>query len=135
MVIVSGVHLFPFRTEKLSPTAPMVLPRWESRSLPFYVRVRCGEIRSGLFLFSTFYIMPEYIIPLPFLLSFPPPLLTDCQGMQGNPFHPVIPRTGFVRIAYPAAGETVTENTARKSRKNQRNGFMYNQLSVVWPFP
>src|SRR3990170_1063241 len=24
-VIASGVHLFPFRTEKLSPTAPMVL--------------------------------------------------------------------------------------------------------------
>ena len=30
-----GAHLFPFRTEKLSPTAPMVLPyRWESRSSP-----------------------------------------------------------------------------------------------------
>ena len=24
--IASGIHLFPFRTEKLSPTAPMVLP-------------------------------------------------------------------------------------------------------------
>ena len=35
VAIASGFHLFPFRTEKLSPTAPMVLPRWESRSLPF----------------------------------------------------------------------------------------------------
>ena len=25
VVIVSGFHLFPFRTEKLSPSAPMVL--------------------------------------------------------------------------------------------------------------
>ena len=39
MAIASGFHLFPFRTEKLSPTAPMVLPRWESRSLPFFKRV------------------------------------------------------------------------------------------------
>ena len=31
VVIVSGFHLFPFRTEKLSPTAPMVLRKWESR--------------------------------------------------------------------------------------------------------
>ena len=35
VAIASGFHLFPFRTEKLSPTAPMVLPRWESRSPPF----------------------------------------------------------------------------------------------------
>ena len=39
VAIASGFHLFPFRTEKLSPTAPMVLPRWESRSLPFLKRV------------------------------------------------------------------------------------------------
>ena len=31
-----GFHLFPFRTEKLSPVTPMVLPRWESRSPPFF---------------------------------------------------------------------------------------------------
>jgi hypothetical protein len=24
--IASGIHLYPYRTEKLSPTAPMVLP-------------------------------------------------------------------------------------------------------------
>ena len=34
-VIASGFHLFPFRTEKLSPSAPMVLRKWESRSPPF----------------------------------------------------------------------------------------------------
>ena len=27
VVIVSGFHLYPFRTEKLSPSAPMVLHR------------------------------------------------------------------------------------------------------------
>ena len=32
VAIVAGFHLFPSRTEKLSPPAPMVLPaRWESR--------------------------------------------------------------------------------------------------------
>ena len=31
VVTVAGFHLFPFRTEKLSPPAPMVLLLWESR--------------------------------------------------------------------------------------------------------
>ena len=31
VVIVSGFHLFPFRTEKLSLVTPMVLRLWESR--------------------------------------------------------------------------------------------------------
>ena len=35
VAIVAGFHLFPFRTEKLSPFTPMVLRKWESRSLPF----------------------------------------------------------------------------------------------------
>ena len=30
-VIARGIHLFPFRTEKLSPVTPMVLRKWESR--------------------------------------------------------------------------------------------------------
>ena len=35
VVIAWGTHLFPFRTEPLSPAAPMVLPLWwESRSPP-----------------------------------------------------------------------------------------------------
>ena len=29
-----GIHLFPFRTEKLSPVAPMVLRKRESRESP-----------------------------------------------------------------------------------------------------
>ena len=33
-VIAPGFHLFPFRTEKLSPAAPMVLRKRESRSPP-----------------------------------------------------------------------------------------------------
>ena len=32
--MASGIHLFPFRTEKLSLTAPMVLRKWESRPPP-----------------------------------------------------------------------------------------------------
>ena len=32
----AGFHLFPFRTEKLSPPAPMVLRQRESRSPPFF---------------------------------------------------------------------------------------------------
>ena len=29
--IARGLHLYPFRTEKLNPAAPMVLRKWESR--------------------------------------------------------------------------------------------------------
>ena len=36
VVIASGFHLFPFRTEKLSPSTPMVLRKRESRSPPFF---------------------------------------------------------------------------------------------------
>lgn len=37
VAIAAGFHLFPFRTEKLSPPAPMVLQfLWESRSLPTF---------------------------------------------------------------------------------------------------
>ena len=46
-----GAHLFPFRTEKLSPTAPMVLPyRWESRSSPNTIALQVPE---GLFCFKS----------------------------------------------------------------------------------
>ena len=31
VAIAAGFHLFPFRTEKLSPFTPMVLRKWESR--------------------------------------------------------------------------------------------------------
>ena len=41
MVAIALVfHLFPFRTEKLSPTAPMVLRKRESRSPPSFPKVR-----------------------------------------------------------------------------------------------
>ena len=35
-VMAAGFHLFPFRTEKLSPPAPMVLRKWESRRPPTF---------------------------------------------------------------------------------------------------
>ena len=46
-----GDHLFPFRTEKLSPTAPMVLRKRESRSPPSYFQVEAlpAILLGGLF--------------------------------------------------------------------------------------
>ena len=52
--IAAGFHLFPFRTEKLSPPAPMVLPaRRESRSPPsFFEREPpCKDVARGLLVF------------------------------------------------------------------------------------
>ena len=51
VVIASGFHLFPFRTEKLSPTAPMVLRKRESRSPPSYFQVEAlpARLLEGLF--------------------------------------------------------------------------------------
>ena len=43
----TGVHLFPFRTEKLRPVAQMVLPIWwESMSLPVLFK---PSIYTGFF--------------------------------------------------------------------------------------
>ena len=36
VIIAMWKHLYPFRTEKLSTLAPMVLQMWESRALPMY---------------------------------------------------------------------------------------------------
>ena len=48
-VIAPGFHLFPFRTEKLSPAAPMVLRKRESRSPPPLLEVPSTHIvRKGL---------------------------------------------------------------------------------------
>ena len=44
----SGVHLFPFRTESLSPLAQMVLQfLWESMSLPIFSKP--GFFKTGFF--------------------------------------------------------------------------------------
>ena len=55
VVIASGFHLFPFRTEKLSPTAPMVLRKRESRSPPSYFQVEALPARLLGGLFVSFY--------------------------------------------------------------------------------
>ena len=48
-VIAPGFHLFPFRTEKLSPAAPMVLRKRESRSPPPLHEVPSTHtVRKGL---------------------------------------------------------------------------------------
>ena len=31
VAIARGLHLFPFRTEKLNPATPMILRKWKSR--------------------------------------------------------------------------------------------------------
>ena len=52
VAIARGVHLFPFRTEPLSPAAPMVLPLWwESRSPPasHYKSPASNRWRQGFF--------------------------------------------------------------------------------------
>ena len=56
MVIAPGFHLLPFRTEKLSPVAPMVLStRRESRSPPFFSNKRLlSEQSSDRSLFFVF---------------------------------------------------------------------------------
>ena len=52
VVIVAGFHLFPFRTEKLSPPAPMVLhTRGRVGSRRLYERKPFRRNPGGLFLF------------------------------------------------------------------------------------
>ena len=41
-------HLFPFRTEKLSPTAPMVLRKRESRSPPPFFKSSCNPFSGSV---------------------------------------------------------------------------------------
>ena len=58
VAIVAGFHLFPFRTEKLSPFTPMVLRKWESRSLPS-LREAFQFLKAEMLLFL--YLLPiEY---------------------------------------------------------------------------
>src|ERR1035437_4157907 len=52
VTIATGSHLFPFRTEKLSPPAPMVLQWRESRSSPT-LNYSPGEIRGFFYELST----------------------------------------------------------------------------------
>ena len=55
MVAIARVfHLLPFRTEKLSPVAPMVLRLWESRSLPINI-TKSHEVKfMALFFWTRF---------------------------------------------------------------------------------
>ena len=61
-------HLFPSRTEQLSPSAPMVLaPRWESRSPPtlFFLFIKSPktvETVFGLFCWYRFYVFLNRLI-------------------------------------------------------------------------
>ena len=50
-VMAAGFHLFPFRTEKLSPPAPMVLRKWESRRPPTFQGSLRRRVSNSLFCF------------------------------------------------------------------------------------
>ncbi len=64
----SGVHLFPFRTESLSPLAQMVLQfLWESMSSPIFYK---PSLTAGFF----FALSPPALLFLrTFILKFRPP--------------------------------------------------------------
>ena len=78
VAIVLGIHLFPFRTEKLSPIAPMVLrnsgrvgsrhlywrgteQRWNAYSAPLFC--------CSLFSYSSLYIPCLFLVVLSFLVA------------------------------------------------------------------
>ena len=50
-VLAKGIHLLPFRTEKLSPSAPMLLRQstWESRSPPLFKTKKLNTERCWAF--------------------------------------------------------------------------------------
>ena len=53
-VIAQGLHLLPFRTEKLNLVTPMVLRKRESRKLPPYTRTREAISRVLFYLMTSF---------------------------------------------------------------------------------
>ena len=63
-VMAAGFHLFPFRTEKLSPPAPMVLRKWESRRPPTFQGSLRRRVSNSLFSFSFFAIPFCYLFYL-----------------------------------------------------------------------
>ena len=73
VVIALVFHLFPFRTEKLSPTAPMVLRKRESRSPPPFFKPSCipfsGPVPGEGFAFCPYFnFLPSYILLFRLLL-------------------------------------------------------------------
>ena len=74
VTIAAGLHLFPFRTEKLSLPAPMVLQLWESRSSP--TLIKRVSVR-----------MPSFFLA-PGLTNMPPPRHGGAPPEEGiNPTH------------------------------------------------
>ena len=79
--IARGFHLFPFRTEKLNPAAPMVLRKWESRQPPLSEAGINPPIDPGLF-FLTPHTQPPAPRP-PKAHRTQPPLATPLVRHQG----------------------------------------------------
>ena len=51
VAIARGIHLLPFRTEKLSPFAPMVLPQGGRVGRCLFLKLRPASFLVGLFYF------------------------------------------------------------------------------------
>lgn len=76
-----GVHLFPFRTEQLSPLAPMVLHSWESRSLPTFFLFKY-PLLAGFFIYS--YFIPLFLPFFPYFSSVNVPFLFFTVKRKAN---------------------------------------------------
>ena len=80
-VMAAGFHLFPFRTEKLSPPAPMVLRKWESRRPPTFQGSLRRSVSNSFFPF--FFPLLFFIF---FLFSPPTPPQPKPGGEWGKVF-------------------------------------------------
>ena len=95
VVIAQGIHLYPFRTEKLSPAAPMVL-RKSGRVGRRLILPRGRYLREYFPLFFVFY---------PFLVFFSLhslPLSPTFRSLCGTPFSEIlVSHIGFVKGWFP----------------------------------
>ena len=83
VVIAVGSHLFPFRTEKLSPLAPMVLQcnAGEQVAASFYLEPRGYNVPGAPFLYWSFSHVPS-------LCPLGSPISVNPYGELSFPFHP-----------------------------------------------
>ena len=99
--IARGFHLFPFRTEKLNPAAPMVLRKWESRQPPPSEAGINPPIDPGLFFLPLAAISPSASLLPHYVPSF---FFTDATQYRSlspspsTPFPHTLPRSSFQRL-------------------------------------
>lgn len=81
-----GVHLFPFRTEKLSPSAQMVLPLQVGEYVVAYLRKTPFLYRLGVFYFYNFTAVLKYFFLLIPIICFGEEDSTRVKNFQSNYF-------------------------------------------------